>query len=530
MNEAKDSAPGKLKSVQSKMPKWHLVTNHQNMLYMLAAGMVMGPAGFKGKHYADPLCVFPGLIALFRDTIKVPADAVNHATSEHKHLLPCIASFNLGDLSGPVQLMLRDGRMREVASPTTRKGKDEIAILVRAPLPLTFLSSINFRSPEDKQAFESAAKNVSNVDLSSYRVEVAESLFSLGTAVTWPPPQGQGRLLDIGSDNPQTFGQALGGVLAMLYQAANRSDLGLAIFRLATGAATPADIELAKADSILAELPNWLNGTEIQGDVPVRLFWGSIQALINAQMQERPSQPVDVVLEYLENQLDRLQEEKDKFGSPLERLIKDMRGCFGLSSGTTTELFEHHTGSLSRSLLMFCLREHCIDLLEFSHPLLTDADFIIASILFGVRDTWLTLPMEFRRPDLASYVTHAMTEAEHRKQKTGISLTSPPRRPLPLRELFSAPEDKLTKIQADGALDLARRYHWRDCIQTRITLDDENYLKSFTPEGSQLVLPGDVSAEPEIILLRFLSHLKKWTLLPHEIESELRRKLNKGTE
>jgi len=24
---------------------WHLVTNHQNMLYMLAAGMVMGPAG-----------------------------------------------------------------------------------------------------------------------------------------------------------------------------------------------------------------------------------------------------------------------------------------------------------------------------------------------------------------------------------------------------------------------------------------------------------------------------------------------------
>ncbi len=528
MNEKINSAPGKLKSITSKVPQWHLVTNHQNMLYMLAAGMVMGPVGFKGKHYVDPLCVFPGLIALFRDTIKVPADAVSQATSEHKHLLPCIASFNLGELSGPVRLMLRDGRMREVASPPTRKGKDEIAILVRAPLPLTLLSSINFRSPEDKQAFESAAKNVSNVDLSSYRVNVAESLFSLDTDVTWPLPQGQGQLLEDGRDKPPAFGQALGGVLAMLYQAANRSDLGRAIFRLATGAATHADIELVKIDSILAELPNWLSGTEIQGDVPVRLFWGSIQALVKAQMQERPTQPVDVVLEYLENQLGTLQE--DKFGSRLERLIKDMRGCFGLSSGTTTELFEHHTGSLSRSLLMFCLREHCIDLLEFSHPLLTDADFIIASILFGVRDTWLTLPREFRRPDLTSYVTHAMVDAEHRKQKTGISLTSPPRRPIPLREIFSSHEGKLTKIQADAALDLARHCHWRDCIQTRITLDDKNYPESFKREGSQLVLPSEVRAEPEIILGRFLNHLKELPLMPHEIESELRRKLDKGNE
>jgi hypothetical protein len=50
---------------------WHLVTNHQNVLYMLAAGMLMGPAGFRGKHYSDPLNVYPGWIPLFRDKVKV---------------------------------------------------------------------------------------------------------------------------------------------------------------------------------------------------------------------------------------------------------------------------------------------------------------------------------------------------------------------------------------------------------------------------------------------------------------------------
>ena len=39
---------------------WYLVTNHLNLLYMLAAGLVMGPSGFRGKHYVDSLGAIPG--------------------------------------------------------------------------------------------------------------------------------------------------------------------------------------------------------------------------------------------------------------------------------------------------------------------------------------------------------------------------------------------------------------------------------------------------------------------------------------
>ena len=209
-------------------------------------------------------------------------------------------------------------------------------------------------------------------------------------------------------DNFPAFGQALGGVLAMLYHTANRSDLGLAAFRLVTGAARDKDNDLVQSDPILAELPNWMDGGEISGqaDTRARLFWGVIQSLVIAQTQERPQTPIDVALAYLENQLDLLREME--FRPRLERLIADMRGFLGLGGGTITELLERHKGSLSRPLLLFCLREHCTELLEFSHPLLNDAEYLLAGILFGVRDSWLQLPKELRDPDMSAYVAFRM--------------------------------------------------------------------------------------------------------------------------
>jgi hypothetical protein len=59
---AATGAPQKPRNPRKKPQIWHLVTNNQNMLYLLAAGMVMGPAGFRGKHYEDPLSVYPGWI------------------------------------------------------------------------------------------------------------------------------------------------------------------------------------------------------------------------------------------------------------------------------------------------------------------------------------------------------------------------------------------------------------------------------------------------------------------------------------
>ena len=381
-----------------------------------------------------------------------------------------------------------------------------------------------FRS-EDRQTFESAANDVSNVDLFSHRVEVTESLFSSDTQVAWPAEQPQEQLLEDDSDTIPAFGQALGGVFAMLYHIANRSDLGLAVFRLVTGAACDEDNNLAQSDPILAELPNWMDGGEISGqaDIRARLFWGVIQSLVIAQTQERPQTPIDVALAYLENQLDLLPEME--FRPRLERLISDMRGFLGLGGGTITELFERHKGSLSRPLLLFCLREHCTDLLEFSHPLLNDAEYILAGILFGVRDSWLRLPKELRNQDLSAYVAFRMADAERRKQGNNLAMDAPPR-PKPLRELFTSPSGEWNSMTKDVAVELASKCNWNDCIQTRITLAEGDLPESFERKGLQVVLPGRVmTVTEEVDEAKFLHCLGQWPPIAPEIESETRKNL-----
>lgn len=512
--------PKKPRGRRKGASKWHLVTNHMNMLYMLAADMVMCPAGFRGKHYSDSLNISPGWIPLFRDTVKIPDEVVNHATAERKHLLPCIASFDLSALSGPVRMLSRDGETRNVSSIAARKRKDDIGILIRAPLPMALLSSISFRSSEDKRAFEDAANNVSNVDLSYRRVEVSESMFATDTVLSWLRGPIQAEATN--DDNFPAFGQALGGAFGMLYQLANRSDHGLAAFRLATGCAQAEEKDIARSDPILAELPNWVEGAEIssQADTRARLFWGVVQSLVTAQTHERRQSPVDVALEHLESQLELLHE--IEFKPRLERLIADMRDCLGLGGGTITELLERHKGSLSRPLLLFCLREDCTDLLGFSHPLLTDAEYVVAGILFGVRDGWMHFPKELRDPGISEYVAYRMADAEHRSQGDDFTLGTPPR-PKPLRELFTSVGGKWNDRQKDLALQIARKCNWGDCIQTRITLAEGDYPHDFKRKDLQILLPGRVTAvAEEVIMAAFLCRLGQWAFVDPKIKSEVR--------
>ena len=58
-----------------------LVTNHLNLMYMLAAGLVMPPAGFGDKYYRDTLECFPGWIPLFIDKVPCSSNRVLHTRS-----------------------------------------------------------------------------------------------------------------------------------------------------------------------------------------------------------------------------------------------------------------------------------------------------------------------------------------------------------------------------------------------------------------------------------------------------------------
>lgn len=173
------------KRKQNTHQEWHLSTNHLNFLYMLAAGLVMPPTGFRGKHYADSLSSIPGWIPLFRGGI--PTKVLEESINERGHLRPCIVTFDLTGVSGPARTITKDGESRLINFPNFRLGNEGIGILVQAPLPLTLISRITFSTNEDRQAFETAAMDVSNADWSSYKITVDKSMFQSTAEAHWPP-------------------------------------------------------------------------------------------------------------------------------------------------------------------------------------------------------------------------------------------------------------------------------------------------------------------------------------------------------
>lgn len=505
---------------------WLLVTNHLNLLHMLAAGLVTGPAGFFGKHYRDPSSELSGQLPLFRGS--VPDAAIQQAISERKHLRPCIAELDLAGLMGSVSVVSRDGVVSSSMLPLPI-GSDARALLLRAPLPVTLLKRLVFRSSSDREDFEAAARSVANVNLSGLGVDVSEEFFNAAESVLWPlPDQSQDITQDKSLDLPPARGQAIGGCVAMLYHLANQSDLSCSVYRMVTGAGDAKDYAVAQRDPVLAELVPWIEsgGLRPESSVQARLYWGAVNALVDARLHGLSERPVDVVLGFLEDQVSTLQDVG--YRSRLEKLIADMRSTFGLGGGTITQLFEHHKGTLSRPLLLFCLRERCVDLLEFSHPDLSDEELVLAAILFGVRDGWRDLPVELRAPkELSRFVQYRMFEVEFTPRSAGLSLVHAPKRPIPLGELIMRGDGAWTDGQNALLANVVVGFGWNDCIVSRIRLSQGQYRLNVSAEGVEVVVRGGIQSPTiEIDKKALLKRTSQWPPLPHDIEGKVRAALD----
>lgn len=468
-----------------KTPKWRLVTNQRNLLYMLAAGMVMPPKGFGGKYYRDTLSSFPGWIPLFADN--VPQAVIDLSVSERRHLMPCIATIDLQTLYGRLVVVDIDGHTREIMFPDEINGREEM-LFVPAPLPVSWVESIVFPSKEAKSGCEADARDFGNVPLLDFKREINVRLFSKANKLPWPPTGVTLPERDLPLDNPF----AAGGIMAMLLHLGNLGDLGMQACRLGFD---PGDTEAsAVTDPMIRELGAWLETGSIRAstDVLPKLFWGAVDSVTTCRSAVNAMSPIDVVLGYLEavgNDLD----ERMKQG--LSKLANDLHKLSGFADTTITELFERHPKPFSRVMTLFFLREKCSELMEFRHPLLTESDYVGAAILFAARDGWLALPLALRDiAGLQAAVSHRMAAMAHRLAGSEIDFGKPPARPMPLRELFVPGAKGWTTKQREAALLLARESKWSECIQTRINLGKGEYHMVIDGGGVQILLPGDVKA------------------------------------
>jgi len=499
-----------------KATKWRIVTNQRNFFYMLSAGLIMSPKGFGGKYYLDTLSNFPGWIPLFADN--VPKEAIDQSVRERPHLIPCIGTIDLKALRGRLTAVDIGGSTREIMFPDELNGS-EIALLVPAPLPVTWVESIAFASKDEKSRCEVDVRDFGNVPLLDFKLDVNARLFAETRTLSWPP---SGLTLP-DRDYPLDKPLAAGGIMAMLLHMGNLGDLGMQASRLgfdpgATGSSLV-------ASPMIGDIGVWLETGLISTptDLLPKLFWGAVDSVTKCRSAVEAVSPIDVVLGYLESVGNDL-EESDK--QRLAKLAIDLRKLISFTDSTITELFERHPKPFSRVMTLFFLREKCADLLEFRHHLLSEVDYVGAAILFAAREGWLGLPLALRDIEgLQAAVSHRMAAMTHHLAGSEIDLGKPPARPVPLRELFVQGATGWTSKQREAALLFARESKWNECINTSINLGKGEYQIVIDGGGVQILIPGDVKAVVrEVNPSQFFSLLSR-TMISNKTDKKIRLSL-----
>ena len=516
-----ESAPPAVAAFGAVPERCCLVTNHLNLLYMLAAGLVLPRSGFGEKYYRDTLESCPGWIPLF--TGRPGRAAVDHSIAEAAHLKPCQVVVSLRDCAGPVMVPVAGGVEK-------RRWPHEVGgaplIFVPAPLPASAVEEIRFGSLDDAKACKADALDYGNVPLVDFETRADRKRLALAAGPPWPPPH-----VPPERSAPLGAAQAVGGMLAMLRLLANRDrgeileggePLGLATWRAAFDPV--ADSTPGPSATVAADLTAWLRTglspapphaalPGINGGGARRLFWGAVDTLAERAGAAGVDEANARLLGYLERASGGLEE---RLRQHVVELRETLESLTGLADLTASDLFDRFRTPFPRAMSLLFLRSTCADLMAFEHEALTPEDRLAAALMFGARAGWLALPLPLRGGKAASAaVSHRMAALSHRLADTGFDLGPAPARPKLLAELFAGEWDARRR---KAAVELARRQEWTDCLRTRVKLGAGEYALKVTRGGTEIVFPGEArGVETEVDRTRFSMRLAETSVDPrHE--------------
>ena len=503
-----------------------LVTNHLNLMYMLAAGLVLPPGGFGDKYYQDTLECYPGWIPLFIGN--APKAAIESVVREAGHLKPAIVRVRLTGISGPV-MAVGDNGLKELRFPDQFEGTERV-LLLPAPLPSSLIESIHFRSPDDKRSCEADARDFGNVPMEDFRRDTRKkTLFTKASNTPWPPAEGPAK-----RTAPLQQPLAAGGVMAMLLLFGN---LGEQAVRACQVAFDPDDSASWPTDDhpMLIGLGPWIregaasqpafpesasDRAGLQAAYQSKMLWEAVERLVAWRNDGRVGSAENVLIDQLSVAASRLD---SRFQAGVRKLLDTLESLTGLANATASELFERHDTPLSHAMTLFFLRRNCSDLFDYASDQLTELDWLAAAVLFGVRDGWTNLPVRLRAGrELSDAVSHRMARLSHRIAGTGLGLGETPSRVRPLRELFGS-GSTWRSSEKSAALALIRARNW-DCVHTRIKLGTGDYRLVVKAGSTYLEVPGELRTSAEVDLDRFLESLA-CSRLDQATETKIRKKL-----
>lgn len=444
----------------NKKDRWFLATNTDNLKMMVAQGLITSPDGFSpNKYYKDELENYPGFIPLFKNNI--PTKTLVLIESEESNMTACLIEIDLAKIT--------QGKAKNTKNELIAIDS-EIAdnlILLLAPLPLSCIKEIIFKSENDKKNLEKEQGLSSNfilVNLKLQSVKKDQKLFE----------EKESTLLNSDDDKGITFNlpnaeridykkvYAFGGLLTNLFYFAKNGE---------------------DSNKVFQGLIN-TNSFQMSGDIDCIYQYFS-KTVSNDDLGEMYKRLIDAIINEndFKNDIINLLESNnwtDKLQSRTKELAQKLRN-FEDNDTTISDKFQQAETPLERLLLMLFYRESSEKLTQVHFPLFVENDCLLFAMLFGVRDGFLKMPKFLRQyQDLQNFISFKMAEYAH-KNIDGNMVFKPPTQPKTIRDLLNTPKERVIK-----------NLNIKECINTTMKGD-------YQRKGSKSVYQGFIEPNYEII-------------------------------
>lgn len=436
-----------------KKDRWLMPTNTDNLRMMIAQGLISSPDGFK-KYYSDVLELFIGYIPLFKNRIQ--PDILSSVISETEGLTQCILEFDLTLIEGLGKTIdgndLVDIKLEDVESDTIDM------LLILAPIPISCISKVIFKTNVDKKTFEEDAGLYSNVPLNELKLHYTKAdqkLFEAKADITdYPIDKLKNMELEIVKDIDYNKIYAFGGMLANLFYFAKNGVISNDAFLSCS-----LDERIA-TEHDFSYITNYFYSSE-ELEYSKSLYNGI------ADIAARHNNFKEEIIEFLAS------------NPKTVNISNKLRTFDTISDKPVSEEFSEAQTSLGKVLLMLFHRENTEALMEYNLDIFTEEDYLTFAVIFGIRDKFIKVPKFLRESkDLQNFISIKMANYAHTYLDSQIKFKES-RRPLTIMDMLK--NDRFKEY-------FAKELKIENCFQTVVPKSDYRVVKG-KPVFEGIIMP-----------------------------------------
>jgi len=450
-----------------KKDRWFLPTNTDNLKMIVAQGLITSPDGFSpNKYYRDELENYPGFIPLFKNVI--PEKTLKLIVSEQDNMMACLIEIDLTKIPSATE-------------------KAAMSLLLLAPLPLSCIKQIIFKSIADKKSLENEQQLSSNFILAELKLHHSKTDQKLFTQ--------EPELADTNNtlvkkeqnvlkvDYKKVY--AFGGLLTNLFYFAKNGKISHQIYQNFLDKEQP-----DKRD--MGCIYQYFYGEANDSDELQKMYNTLMDKIISSQNFK------DDIVGLLESDI-----WGDKLKPRTQQLATSLRE-FENNDTTVSAKFEETKSPLEKLLFMMFYRQKSEALMQYQIDLFTEEDYVLFAMMFGVRDKFIKSAKLIREyQNLQNFISFKMAEYAHKNTANHIEFKPPPQ-PKTVWQMVGTKNKKvIEKLQL------------KDSVQTVIKGD-------FERKGTENIYSGFVEPKYEVIKDAYFKIISK-----KEIDTTLYNALSK---